>query len=237
VRSRTLVFGLILGGIACGAVGSVFVSSWLSPPKVEQRLSGNSKTPALPAAESYVQTERLGSAVRGVDNRLSEMAERLAKLEEQGDKPPQVDPGAPASDDPNPQENAAVSFERSLEKHQAEPRDEVWAKATETTLLADFSALKSSIHAEVKDVTCRNTTCAATLEWPDRRSALDHWQTALTGVTRAGCGREVVVPEGKPGETKITAKVLFDCESWRAEGSQLLTEEALAALQLPQPTQ
>jgi hypothetical protein len=227
--SRGLVIIAVLSGALSGALVVASASFWRATSSKEPDPVGNStvspNTPQSNGLNTHVR-----SVVRGMGAKLATLEGRLEQLEE-SDRAAQPQDSPPASEEPSV--NSAVAFEQHVEQHSQEVRDPSWAGPTETAILEDLEALRDSFKAEVREVSCRNTSCLAVLNWPDRSSALDNWQVPLSTPLRSNCVRRLIVPEAQEGEANVSVRLLFDCESWRAEGSPLLSRETMLSLSMP----
>jgi hypothetical protein len=205
-------FGLVAVGGLFGAVCSLALASNAAKPAPKHEAS---------------EANRQASAPR--DNRVDALEARLALIESR-----QQIPAAPsASSAANPaqiQENdtpegrKAEFWEKvrqSVREHNAEPLDAQWAAKTNSLLNVDLSRLASSNHFSVVSVDCRNTTCLSKVRWQSTGEALNEYGKLLHEPYQANCERNIVLDEDPAPDGRQEATMLFECESWRADGEPI----------------
>jgi hypothetical protein len=231
VGTRSLVLIALIGGALSGTVVSAGLGVWLSRGSREPTATAPPQN-VTRAPDRGVSTG-YASAVRAVENRWAEMDQRVVALEERSS----AEAGAERTEAPLEEEAGAEStrerFARRLEEHKQEQVDPEWARSTDAELRSDLVRVAKLGDVVVSQISCRNTTCTAQAEWPDRATALRDYTLLVHVPFRVNCGRSLILPEPSPGETKVTASLLLDCESWRAEGSPLLDEHLVADLRFP----
>jgi hypothetical protein len=129
---------------------------------------------------------------------------------------------APRSEDrPPPDADAerkrlADLFATRRADHEREPDDPRWARATEAKLDTDLRALAGVRADRVVGVSCRTTSCLATLEWSsydEARKASSDLATARYG---AACSTWVHLPRPENTSGAYQATVYFDCLTSRS---------------------
>ncbi|HEX2878924.1 MAG TPA: hypothetical protein VHO25_05245 [Polyangiaceae bacterium] len=176
----------------------------------------------------------------GHDPSSADLERRIRRLEVLGTAAPV--PGSEETEEavaeaegaglPEPPENVeehkqAVEqrFAQRVEEHFTEPEDSAWARPTERALESDFQkgVLTRAQNATLVEVSCRTTTCAATVEWAGYDKARSAWSELLHGDYSVNCGREIVIPdppEGTPPDATYRATLLLNCEEARVKGMQ-----------------
>jgi len=229
--SRRLVFVALAAGCVSGGIISIGLQSWFDrTPSTTAR-----STPSAAAPESAAQgvTPNTGNrAIGEVKRKLSSVEERLEDLEQRRESP--ADEAAPANGNPGePQaEEIHARVAESIREHEAEPVDPTWAPAANQALGRDLGSVSKATGVAISNINCRNTSCVATAQWKDRETATRDYELLLRYPFRVNCERTVVLPPATAGETTVAASLVLNCESWRAAGSQMISEDQLAGFSL-----
>jgi hypothetical protein len=221
-RSRSRGVPLIVA-IAAGAVGGAVISIEAGgqarrPPPTRSQDDGAGRIERRPQPSSPV----LGS----LRDDLSRMQQRVQQLEN-----PEA-AGAPPAPPPESQ-SARVHHERhdrAIREHDAEPIDRAWGPQTTGVVRTDIEKLAPGGQFQLMNVDCRTATCAAVVQWPSREAAIAGYRWLLQFPLRANCERTIVLPEPSAGAGDVQATLLLDCNTWRAEGAQLLQEDSMPPL-------
>jgi hypothetical protein len=135
-------------------------------------------------------------------------------------------PGRDAAAPFDPDADAKLTrarFEKEIEAHRAEARDESWAPAAAEQISVGLEAGKQNGEYRVIGVDCRTTSCAATLEWPNYSTAVANFKDALWQKTEQNCARHILLPAPADPFATYQAQLMMDCTDQRAG---LLTESA-----------
>lgn len=233
MNNRSLIFAALVGGAVSGTVASVGLSAWRGGETVEPATSAPPEPPRATDHRAPPAGPVLAGAVRAVENRWAGLDQRLSALEERSSAEESDSEAEAFAEDGPDAEPTRDWFARRLKEHDAEPPDPEWAKSTGVELESDLARVRELGDLAVSRVSCRNTTCTAQVEWPDRATALREYSLLVHVPFRVNCERSIILPDAEPGATKVTASLLLDCESWRADGSPLPDPELFANLSLP----
>jgi hypothetical protein len=201
----------VVGVLASISIGYLFARSAQRAPGAVTR--AESVVGSGPAPQPLI-IERSVLAAPADSARLAGLEQRLNELERQG--APQARPP-----EPSPAE-AQQRFEARVRRQQAEPVDPSWAKSTNSLLQADVLKQATGKSFRLNRVDCRTTLCSAELEWPSTEEADREYLSLVHFPYKANCGRTLVLPDPASVKGALHAQLLFDCESWRADGEQLL---------------
>ena len=124
-------------------------------------------------------------------------------------------PTASAADPFDPNERKRL-YQEQLAAHDAEPVDAQWARQVEAKL-GDHLARTSRQRWKATGVSCRTTTCTATLEWTSYRDAVLSYNHVLSGRSESdpNCARMVMLPEPADANAAYSARAIFDCTETR----------------------
>lgn len=122
---------------------------------------------------------------------------------------------ASAADPFDPNERKRL-YQEQLAAHDAEPVDAQWARQVEAKL-GDHLARTSRQRWKATGVSCRTTTCTATLEWTSYRDAVLSYNHVLSGRSESdpNCARMVMLPEPADANAAYSARAIFDCTETR----------------------
>jgi hypothetical protein len=111
----------------------------------------------------------------------------------------------------------------SVDKHRADPIDRAWAEHVTPALQQDIERAmgQAKLTGNLSNLECRSTSCLGTVHWPSVANARHEAMQLLTADTRVNCGRAVMIPPDATEGTPVDAEVIYDCASWKAEGSKL----------------
>jgi hypothetical protein len=109
--------------------------------------------------------------------------------------------------------------EAALRRHRDEPKDPRWASATEAILEGEIGQIGDPAKFKLVKLDCRTISCVGVLEWPSYGEAQRSYGVALRRPYSVNCGLEVLLPPPLNPAAPYQASMIFDCESWRAEGN------------------
>jgi hypothetical protein len=204
-----------VAGILIGVVGSLaggYVWAGRNAKAPSSRDVSLLAPVGMPAQETRIIVDRSRGLVD--EQRLAALEERLAEL-----TAPVASGSAPHA--PTPLE-AQQRYEARLQQHAAEPVDPGWSRATASLIEADVLEQAGTTSVRVGRVDCRTTSCTAELEWPSVAEADRDYLSLVHFPYRANCSRTVVLPPPSTAAGPLRAKMLLDCESWRAAGAEPL---------------
>jgi hypothetical protein len=199
----------ILAGILAGMSTSLVVSALL----VRRDRHQPTVAPELaPPAQTRLGADPRAALLR--DARLASLERRLSEVEGQpaGAGEPPAPPVAP--------DQSARRYEEQIRNHDAEPADPRWAPRTTSFIETDLRSLAIAGTFTLVAVDCRTQLCVAELEWPSPDKAGVEYATLVQHIYPANCARTLVLPEAASPGQPVKAKLLFECASWRAGGSQ-----------------
>jgi hypothetical protein len=107
----------------------------------------------------------------------------------------------------------------ALRRHRSDPRDPRWADATEPKIEADLAKAAERSKFKIVRVDCRMASCVSVLEWDSYPAARSGLGMALREPYSVNCGLEVLLPPPLNPAAPYQADMIFDCESWRADGN------------------
>jgi hypothetical protein len=203
--------GLVVAGVVVGALASVTLAGRRPPgPKPERGEA------AQAAAVRQADLDRVEARLRLLESRPHQVVPA-------GGAPvpsaaPKVEEGA---DEPTPEAGQAEFWDkvrRSVDAHIAEPADPAWAARTSASLSSDLTPLAEKGHFRVASLDCRTTTCLAKLDWPAGADVRHEYGKLLHEPYRANCTRSFVLEQKPSASGEQEGLLLFDCESWRADG-------------------
>jgi hypothetical protein len=201
----------ILAGILAGMSTSLVVSALL----VRRDRARPTVAPEIaPPAQTLLGADPRAGLLR--DARLASLERRLNEVERQparsgaGEPPP-----APVAPDQGP-----PRYEEQIRNHDAEPADPHWAPSTASFIETDLRSLATAGTFKLVAVDCRTQLCVAELEWPSPDKAGAEYARLVQHIYPANCPRTLVLPEAANPGQPVKAKLLFECASWRAGGSQ-----------------
>jgi hypothetical protein len=180
--------------------------------------SASNKADEAAGAELEQRIRRLEALGRGASAAGTEETEKADEAEG-------ADLPDPPEDIEEHKQAVEQRFAQRVEEHFAEPEDRGWARPTERVLESDFQkgVLARAQNATLVEVSCKTTTCAATVEWSGYDKASAAWSELLHGEYSVNCGREIVIPdppEGTPPDATYRATLLLDCEEARIKSAQ-----------------
>jgi hypothetical protein len=201
----------ILAGIFAGMSTSLVVSALL----VRRDRSRPPAAAAVdPPTQAFVGADRGASLLR--EARLARLEQRLSEVERQPARAGASDPpAAPVAPDVS-----ARRYEEQIRNHDAEPADPRWAASTASFIETDLRSLAAAGTFKLVAVDCRTQLCVAELEWPSPDTAGVEYAGLVQHPYPANCPRTMVLPDSADPGQPVKAKLLFDCASWRAGGSQ-----------------
>lgn len=219
-RSRAVpLIAAITAGTVSGAVGSVVASEIGS--QTRRPMPARDQKAASGGVDYHPQPD--ASALGSLRDDLSRMKQRVRQLESSG---PANDPPAPPPEAPPPS-FYHEQHDQAIRQHDAEPVDRAWGPQTTGLVRADIEKLAPRGQFQLMNVDCRTATCAAVVQWPSHEAAIAGYRWLLQFPLRANCERTIVLPEPAPGNGDVQATLLLDCNAWRADGAQLLPEDAM----------
>jgi len=163
-------------------------------------------------------------------------ASRLSKLEETAAKngnaaaAPSASPslGASVAADGPPAEFYYRRHEEVIKQARAEAVDPAWGPPMSEYLRPDLQKAKALVAFDLVEVDCRTASCLAVMQWNTRSEALDAYHKVMATPFRVNCEHSVLVPEQPAANGKWQATMTFDCNDWRANGSELAPDISVA---------
>jgi hypothetical protein len=103
----------------------------------------------------------------------------------------------------------------AIAAHDAEPLDPVWSASTEKAIREGFNAIDSAGRNQVSALTCRSSTCIATLTFADVTTEKKYVIPYIThgyaiGEPGVGCTKEMT-GESEDSASPYKATLIFDC--------------------------
>jgi hypothetical protein len=195
-------------GVAGGLVVSWFRSS--EPKRITQ--------PAPPA------TAPATVFVPATVARAAESATLPSPAPSDAPAPRALEPPPPAPVDIDEEMRQAGQFherhhEALLRSHANEPKDARWAAGVEPKLAADLAKAAERGKFSIVGVDCRTTSCVGVMEWPSYAEAVRGYGAAMRQAYRVNCAQEILLPPPPNPQARYQASMIFDCESWRADGN------------------
>jgi len=112
-------------------------------------------------------------------------------------------------------EEAQVQAHQDCVDHfESEARDPRWAARTEQNLRTELGDIKLG-GAQLAQVECRSTTCAATMEWPTYSAVRPDASKLVLHNYQENCSRELAVPPPDNPEAAYTAVLYLNCTKER----------------------
>ena len=185
--------GLLLLGV--GAVGGAALGPRRSPPSASEPKAERRAATATVRRESSPQPTA-AEFTRAV---LQAMAQPTATT------PTTIT----ASDDPQVREPTQIEL---LDTVRTQPRDEDWARPTESALQQDLDRLAAGMRFRVGRVDCRTSRCVADLEWPSGALAQRDFKAVMAAdVYRLDCHRRLLLPSADSASGH--AQMIFNCDN------------------------
>jgi hypothetical protein len=106
----------------------------------------------------------------------------------------------------------------------AQAIDQAWAARVTPAFEQDIKRALDSAQAQPKlgAVECRGSSCLGTVEWPSLADARKDMMNVLTADLRVNCPRTAIIqPDAADDGTPVNVDVLFDCTSWKQQGSAI----------------
>lgn len=199
---------------AVGIAGGFFSARWAGSddrkaPRHTERSVGREYEVAAPQSTraspmAIVASASVPTATQGSSR---------VPAEEQGD--------ATAQDGIDPASWGKRTEERHFEQlraHEAEPRDDGWARVAESSFRSDMGLVDGG--AVLRSVSCRTTTCVARLSFADYETAQNGFAAFLHARFSLNCARSIVLPEPDDKSSPYDASLFLDCEHARVEEAE-----------------
>jgi len=121
-----------------------------------------------------------------------------------------------AAPEPRPDPQAARGkeideHESLLQQSRAEVRDLVWAAPMEEALSETIVGVLEGSDASLQSVTCRSTTCEATVRYANAPAAQGHARDLVTGIRSTECAKRLTLTEAADA-VPFDATLYFDCD-------------------------
>jgi hypothetical protein len=222
VQSIAVVAGAALFGTAVGVFSMLTLAD--SPKPLREKVSAS-----LMEEKSVDRSQELMGKLARVESKI----QRLELKKEAGEETAKDEKAAP---EPGPDavmesaESLRTRVDDAIAAHRKEPLDPNWAPGTMKELSKGLAVTSPLSFAEVKSVDCRTGTCSAEVKWKSRAEAMRGYPMLLQWPMRVNCERTILLPEHSAGESSVEATLLLDCNSWRADGSNLIPEESMPPL-------
>lgn len=194
---------LVVAGVSVAALsgawwlGRAGATSNVTPPPAEARVTAVAFA-APPPREAPLPFEPAAMMPA-----MSPAPRDKATAPQSEDKPP---PDAEAE-----RKRLADLFAKHRADHEREPDDARWARATEARLDGNLRALAGVRANRVVGVSCRTTSCLATLEWSSYDKARKASSDLATAHYGAACSTWVHMPRPESPSGAYQATVYFDC--------------------------
>ena len=218
---------LFVVALAAGALSGAIVSTLIARGMVRQPYA---TTTDQDTGAGVVATRTIAVD----DGRAARLESRISRLEQRPEsadarRAPSEDPAAAAATVGPPPEFYYRRHAEFIDRVRAESVDPSWGPSTAEHLRRDMEKAKALIPFELVNVDCRTTSCLAVVQWDTQADALNGYHKIMMNPFRVNCEHTILVPEQPAANGKWQVTMTFDCNDWRANGSELGPDVNIAA--------
>jgi hypothetical protein len=217
-------WGRAIALVVAGGISGATIAVGLA-----QRSSAGARRLTTTTPSSTQRASDLGSDAQRLDARLRELEARVQTASVPSSAPHVAEPEEPEHEGAPEDRKAAfwAKVDQSLKDFSAEPVDTSWSQKATAFINADLTSLAAKNHFKVSSVECKTTSCLARVEWDSQASANQEYGQLMHHSYKTNCMRSVLLDERLQPSGKQGAMLLFECESWRADGEPVVEDSAM----------